>query len=81
MNGARSCGSGYIVGNHASAAVSRKTGYVENGRNRIVQHTAEGTRGMDEQRVLVTPLTYLRPDVPVTIEGAQALRRFLSLED
>lgn len=79
--GAQSCGSGYIVGNHASAAVSRKTGYTENGRNRIVQRTLDGKAGVDEQRVLVTPHTYLRPEGPVTIQGADALRRFLSLED
>ncbi|WP_404387966.1 GNAT family N-acetyltransferase [Humibacillus xanthopallidus] len=78
--GAHSCGSGYIVGNQASAAVSRKTGYVENGRNRIVQRTAQGTCGVDEQRLLVTPQTYLRPDGPVTIQGAGALRRFLAIE-
>lgn len=79
--GAESCGSGYIVGNHASAAVGRKTGYIENGRNRIVQHTVDGKAGVDEQRVLVTPHTYLRPEGPVTIQGADALRRFLALED
>lgn len=78
---AQSCGSGYIVGNLASAAVSRKTGYVDNGRNRIVQRTADGKVGIEEQRVLVTPHTYLRPAGPVTIRGADALRRFLAIED
>lgn len=78
--GAQSCGSGYIVGNHASAAVSRKTGYVENGRHRIVQHTANGTAGVDEQQVVVTPHTYLRPDVPVTIRGAGNFRRFIAVD-
>lgn len=77
--GALDCGSGYIVGNHASAAVSRKTGYVENGRRRIVQHTAEGKAGVDEQRVLVTPATYVRPADRVVVEGAEALRRFLGI--
>lgn len=77
--GALDCGSGYIVGNHASAAVSRKTGYFENGRRRIVQHTAEGKAGVDEQRVLVTPATYVRPADRVIIEGADALRRFLAI--
>ncbi|GAA2030371.1 GNAT family protein [Terrabacter terrae] len=77
--GARSCGSGYIVGNHASAAVSRKTGYVTNGLNRIVQHTTDGAIGVDEQRVLVTPGTYIRPQASVTTQGADALRRFLAL--
>ncbi|MEZ5094858.1 MAG: GNAT family N-acetyltransferase [Nocardioides sp.] len=49
------CGSGYLAGNHASAAVSRKVGYVDNGRQRIVQHTRAGKTGVDEQRVVVTP--------------------------
>lgn len=59
--GARQCGSGYILGNHASAAVSRKFGYVDNGRRRIVQRTPQGTVGLSEQRVVVTPATLARP--------------------
>ncbi|CAN5211109.1 GNAT family N-acetyltransferase [soil metagenome] len=78
--GALECGSGYIVGNHASAAVSRKTGYVENGRRRIVQHTTVGKVGVGEQRVLVTPATYARPEGEVVVTGADALRRFLGIE-
>lgn len=77
--GAESCESGYIVGNHASAAVSRKVGYVDNGRRRIVQHTRQGKLGVDEQRVVVTPPTFARPDVEVTIDGADRLRQFLGL--
>jgi hypothetical protein len=46
-----------------------------------VQHTIDGTTGVDEQRVLVTPETYLRPENPVTVEGAAALRRFLVVEN
>jgi hypothetical protein len=60
--GAGRCESGYIVGNRASAAVSRKVGYVDNGRRRIVQHTAQGKVGAEEQRVTVTPATFVRPD-------------------
>lgn len=77
--GAQACESGYVVGNHASAAVSRKVGYVENGRRRIVQHTRDGRVGVDEQRVVVTPDTYVRPAEPVRVEGADALRRFLAI--
>ncbi|MGB5953023.1 MAG: GNAT family protein [Ornithinimicrobium sp.] len=77
--GALECESGYIVGNHASAAVSRKTGYVRNGRRRIVQHTTKGKVGVNEQRVLVTPNTYRRPDEEVSIKGAEALRVFLAI--
>lgn len=78
--GALDCGSGYIVGNHASAAVSRKTGYVENGRRRIAQQTTQGKIGVIEQRVLVTPATYVRPDTEVTVTGADGLRRFFAIE-
>lgn len=76
---ALTCGSGYVVGNHASAAVSRKTGYVENGRRRIVQRTADGPVGVEEQRVLVTREGYVRPDRPVVVDGAAELRRFLGV--
>lgn len=78
--GALACGSGYIVGNHASAAVSRKTGYTEDGRRRIVQRTTTGEVEVDEQRVLVTSSTYERPDGDVVVSGAEALRRFLAIE-
>jgi RimJ/RimL family protein N-acetyltransferase len=78
--GALECESGYVVGNHASAAVSRKTGYAKNGQRRIVQHTTQGKVGVYEQRVLVTPGTYVRPDTEVAVTGADALRRFLAIE-
>lgn len=77
--GALECESGFILGNHASAAVSRKTGYLENGRRRIVQHTRQGEVGVAEQRVLVTPSTYARPDGEVAVKGAEALRQFFSI--
>jgi RimJ/RimL family protein N-acetyltransferase len=77
---AEQCESGYIVGNHASASVSRKVGYVDNGRRRIVQHTRQGKVGVDEQRVVVTPATFTRPDVQVSVEGAEVLRRFLGID-
>lgn len=78
--GALECGSGYVVGNHASAAVSRATGYVANGCNRIVQRTSSGDVAVEEQRVLVTPATYVRPAGEVRVAGAEALRRFLAIE-
>jgi RimJ/RimL family protein N-acetyltransferase len=77
--GATHCESGYIVGNQASAAVSRKVGYVDNGQRRIVQHTRQGTVGVDEQRVRVTPAGFVRPDDHVSVRGASALRRFLGI--
>jgi RimJ/RimL family protein N-acetyltransferase len=78
--GADWCESGYIEGNHASAAVSRKVGYVDNGRRRIVQHTRQGKVGVDEQRVVVTPATFVRPDERVAVDGAEVLRRFLAID-
>jgi RimJ/RimL family protein N-acetyltransferase len=78
--GADRCESGYIVGNHASAAVSRKVGYLDNGRHRIVQRTRDGKVGADEQRVVVTPAKFVRPAGPVSIEGADSLRRFLAID-
>ena len=77
--GAETCESGYVVGNHASAAVSRKVGYVESGRRRRVQQTRDGKVGADEQRVVVTPATFVRPDAPVSASGAEELRRFLGI--
>ena len=76
---ANRCESGYVVGNHASAAVSRKVGYVDNGRRRIVQRTRRGKGGVDEQRVIVTPSTFIRPDDQVSTEGADVLRNFLGI--
>ncbi len=78
--GALECGSGYIVGNDRSAGVSRKVGYVDNGLQRIAQRTADGTIGVTEQRMLITPDTYVRPDRPVSVTGADAVRRFLAIE-
>lgn len=78
--GALQCESGYIVGNDASAAVSRKAGYVANGRRRIVQHARHGKIGVEEQRVAVTPASFARPEVRVTIEGADVVRRFLEID-
>ena len=74
------CESGYIVGNDASAAVSRKAGYVDNGRHRIVQYTQQGKIGVDEQRVTVTPATFVRPEDPVSVDGAESLRHFLAID-
>lgn len=73
------CESGYIAGNHASAAVSRKVGYVGNGRRGVVQSTRRGNVGADEERVVVTPATYVRPEGRVRVDGAEELRRFLGV--
>ena len=69
--GVLECESGYVEGNAASAAVSRKVGYVDNGHRRIVQNVQDGAQGVTERRVLVTPETFRRPGDPVTVEGAR----------
>lgn len=76
--GALECHSGYIVGNAASEAVSRKTGYQPNGRKRIAQ---DGREGADEQQVRVTRESYVRPEYPLEVQGAPELRRFLGIPD
>lgn len=78
--GALECESGYGEGNAASAAVSRRAGYVDNGHRRIVQTTRGGVQAVTERRVLVTPETFRRPDGPITVEGAEALRTFLEIQ-
>lgn len=77
--GALECTSGYIDGNHRSAAVNRKAGYRSNGQQRVVQTTSDGTVGVMERRVIVTPDTFVRPDGEVGVAGAKALRRFLGI--
>ena len=74
------CESGYIVGNEASRAVSRKAGYVDNGQRTLVQQTRQGPVRAQEQRVIVTPDAVVRPAERVVVEGAVELRRFLSIE-
>lgn len=78
--GAVECTSVYFEGNHASAAVSRKVGYVDNGHQRNTSTTSEGETGVVEHRVVVTPDTFIRPDADVRVEGAEALRRFLAID-
>lgn len=78
---ALSCHSEYIDGNVASQGVSRKTGYVDNGEDVIVQTMADGTRVRAVERAIrVTPDTYVRPAEPITYEGTADLRRFLGIE-
>lgn len=74
------CRSGYIDGNLASAAVSRKTGYQDVGAHRIVQRIGGELTGVVEHEVCVTPETFIRPSEPVEITGADALRGFLRIE-
>jgi RimJ/RimL family protein N-acetyltransferase len=62
--------SGYAEDNAASARVSEKLGYVANG---VRIHAYGGVRRV-EQMVRVTPETWRRDLVPVTVEGMGACR-------
>lgn len=77
--GATACHSGYVSGNEASAAVSRKVGYSDNGLRHITQ-TIDGKKmPVMEYQVRVTPESYNRPSQDVTVQGAEQLRNFLGI--
>jgi len=61
--------SGFIDGNRASARVSEKLGYADNGLD-IRRLTPDG-QPIHERRVRVTPQSWRRDLVPVTIEGLE----------
>lgn len=69
--------SGYAEGNAASARVSEKLGYVPNG----VGIHAYGEARRVEQMVRVTPETWSRDLVPVTVEGLDACRGLFGERD
>ncbi|QCR20359.1 GNAT family N-acetyltransferase [Agrococcus sp. SGAir0287] len=65
--------SGYLEGNEASAAVSRKVGYVENGRGVVA---VDGER-YEDRRVRLDRDAFVRPDWRLQVEGWEAARRDL----
>ena len=65
--GARIAESGYFDGNDASARVSEKLGYVANGDETY----AVSGKPIVEHKVRVTPETWRRDLIPVTIEGLE----------
>lgn len=72
--GAQRAESSAVVGNAQSFGVSRACGYVENGTQISTLHGSNE----EEQRFLVTPERFRRPDVPVEVEGlTPALREML----
>lgn len=75
--GAEQMTSGYLDGNQASAAVSRKVGYRPNGTFRSVH--PDGDRVRVEQRVRLLPEDLVRPPHPVEVEGVEAFRAFIGL--
>ena len=70
--GAELMRSGFIEGNAASAAVSRKVGYVDNGRRRLEDPKSGGYRW--ERDVLLTPDALVRPPFPLEVRGLDAFR-------
>jgi RimJ/RimL family protein N-acetyltransferase len=77
--GAEVMRSGYVEGNAASAAVSRKVGYAYNGRRRIEDPKSAGYRW--ETDLVLTPETLVRAAEPVSVEGLPAFRRQVGLEE
>lgn len=75
--GAEVLESGYIAGNARSAAVSRKTGYrdIEDPTARVVRDDGY----VQEQRVVLTSESLVRPPHPVVCEGVPALLAFMGL--
>jgi RimJ/RimL family protein N-acetyltransferase len=73
--GATVAESGYFEGNEPSARVSEKLGYVPNGQEVFA---VEGMRVV-ERKVRVTPETWNRDLVPVTIEGLEPCLKLLGV--
>jgi len=67
--GALEATSGYLIGNRASAGVSAKLGYVSNGTG--IRRLADKGEPVLEQALRVTPETWRRDLVPVTIENLE----------
>jgi RimJ/RimL family protein N-acetyltransferase len=68
--------SGAFLDNPASLAVSRKVGYVDNGRVRMAR------RGVlaENQQLLLTPDRFVRGE-PITVEGLAQVRRLVGLDE
>jgi RimJ/RimL family protein N-acetyltransferase len=76
--GAELMRSGYIEGNARSAAVSRKVGYVENGRRRLEDPKSDGYRW--ERDLLLSPDALVRPPSPLEVTGLPAFRAQIGLD-
>jgi RimJ/RimL family protein N-acetyltransferase len=75
--GAELAESGYFEGNGASARVSAKLGYVDNGE----QVVAVGSRRAVERRLKLERDTWKRELVPVTIEALEPCRALFGAEE
>lgn len=76
--GAEQMTSGYIEGNESSAAVSRKVGYIDNGRTRLTDPKSAAYRW--ERQLLLTPENLVRAPYPLVVEGLDAFRRQIGLD-
>lgn len=74
--GAERMTSGAFADNAPSLGVSRNLGYRPNGTERIVRRGVAA----DHQSLLLTPDAFVRGGDPVTVAGAEAVRRFLKIE-
>ncbi|MHA6524736.1 GNAT family N-acetyltransferase [Tessaracoccus sp. G1721] len=72
--GAERITSSAFLDNPASLAVSRKVGYLPNGR----QWVSRRGEAAEQQRLLLTPGTFVRGD-PVQVNGSAELRAFLGV--
>jgi RimJ/RimL family protein N-acetyltransferase len=72
--GAAEITSAAFLDNPASLAVSRKVGYVPNGRVRL---SRQGRLAVNE-KLLLTPEAFVR-GVPIEVSGVEPLRRYLGL--
>ena len=75
--GIRNLVASHFVDNPASLAVSRKVGYVPNGDVRMTRRPGECAVN---RALLLTPGAFVRPEAPVEVEGAAAVRRFLGID-
>ncbi|HET7174323.1 MAG TPA: GNAT family N-acetyltransferase [Nocardioidaceae bacterium] len=69
--------SGAFTDNPASLGVSRKVGYVENGRERLQRRPGEVA---EVQRLVLTPDRLVRPTDPLQVTGVAGLRGLLGLD-
>ncbi|MGL5811399.1 MAG: GNAT family N-acetyltransferase, partial [Nocardioides sp.] len=75
--GAEEITSGAWLDNPASLAVSRKVGYQANGVRRLRRRTGEVA---EHQDLLLTRATFVAPEAPIEVVGAEGLRALLGLD-
>jgi RimJ/RimL family protein N-acetyltransferase len=76
--GAREITSGAFTDNPRSLAVSRRVGYVSNGRTR--EKRRDGELAIC-QRLVLRPAHFVRPPYDMRVEGAEPVRRLIGLPD